>query len=179
MQLRRRRAWAFERLLAGPTTAVRATAVGAYVAASLLTLAGALRLSSPGTLSYIASLDAEWGRTGYLVMHLVGTQGATAGARAAIAAWMLGVLVLAVRRRVLPGGVLALTPVPVVLLLTVLGPLLAGAIEDGVLGSILWLVIMATFFLGVPVWCAVVASLVLARRRRAMPEPTGEPVTRE
>ena len=38
---------------------------------------------------------------------------------------------------------------------------------------------MATFFLGVPVWCAVVASLLLARRRRAMPEPTGETVTRE
>lgn len=51
---------AFERLLEGPTTAVRATAVSAYVGAGLLTLAGALRLSSPGTLSYIAGLSEEW-----------------------------------------------------------------------------------------------------------------------
>lgn len=155
---------AFERLLAGPTTAVRATAVSAYVAAGLLTLAAALRLSSPGPIAYIAGLGEEWGRTGYLVMHLVGSQGAVPAARVAMSAWMLGVLILAVRRHVLPGWVLALAPMPVVLLLTVAGPLFTGALDDSAFGNISWIVIMVTFLLGVPLWCAIIAAVLLARR---------------
>jgi len=164
---------AIERVLGSPTTAVRATAVAAYVAAALLTLAGALRLSSPGTLSHLSGLDPEWGRTGYLVMHLVGTQGAGAGARVAIGVWMLGVMILAVQRQRLPRWVLVLVPVPVVLLLTVVGPLFPEAVGESAYGAVSWVVIMLTFFLGVPLWCAVTAVVLLVRRGRLARTPGG------
>lgn len=153
---------AFEVLLArssrgGVTTpGIRATAVAAYLAAGLLLLAGALRISGPGTLGYIAGLDVEWARSGYLAMHLVGTQGAIAGARLAVAVWMLAVMILAVRRQLLPAWTLVLTPIPVVLAAAVVGPLLGPLLDPG--SEIAWLLLMFAFLVGVPIWCAVVAA---------------------
>ncbi|WP_022893479.1 hypothetical protein [Agromyces subbeticus] len=164
---------AFEVLLArqppGATTSgIRAVSASAYIGAGLLVLAGALRISSPGPLTHLADLNPEWGRTGYLVMHLVGTQGATAGARLAIAAWMLGVVIIAVRRRLLPAWVHVLAPVPIVLLLSIVGPLLSMATAaEPVVGGAAWIVLMLVFFVGVPLWCAVLAVCLLVRARGA------------
>lgn len=115
---------------------------------------------------------------GYLVMHLVGTQGAVPGARLAIGAWMLGVLILAVRRRLLPGWVLALVPVPVLLVLPIVGPLFAEALAEGAFGGIGWVVIMLTFFLGVPLWGALIAAVLLVRRGCSAHAPSVEPFRR-
>jgi hypothetical protein len=164
---------AFEVLLTrlspgGTTSGIRAVAVAAYVGAGLLALVGALRVSSPGTLTHIAGLNVEWGRTGYLVMHLVGTQGAGAGARLAISAWMIGIMILAVRRRVLPGWVFVLAPVPVVLLLAIIGPLLSmGFGAESVASGVAWIVLMLVFLVGVPLWCGLLGACLLARARRA------------
>jgi hypothetical protein len=79
---------------------------------------------------------------------------------------MIGILVLGVRRRVLPRVVLVLTPVPLVLLFSVVGPLVAAAFDGDDFGEAAWVTLMLTFLLGVPVWCATVAGILLARQRR-------------
>ena len=164
---------AFEVLLArkspgGTTPGIRSLAVAAYIGAGLFALAGALRVSSPGTLAHIAGLNVEWGRTGYLVMHLVGTQGAIASARLAISVWMIGIMIIAVRRGLLPGWVFVLAPVPIVLVLSIAGPLVSMAFAAASVASeVTWIVLMLAFLVGVPVWCGVLAGCLLARARRA------------
>lgn len=154
----------------GGEIANRAVSIAGSLAAGLLVLAAALRLSSPGPLLYLAGLDPEWGRIGYLVMHLVGTQGAIPAARLVIAVWMIGVVVLAVRRGILAPWTLATLVVPAILLASVLGPI-APSVLEGPAGAVGWVAIMAAFLLGVPAWCLIVAGALLARRPRRTAQP--------
>ncbi|MDQ0574950.1 hypothetical protein [Agromyces albus] len=102
------------------------------------------------------------------MMHLVGVQGAGAGARLAIAVWIAGIMIIAVRRRMLPGWVFVLAPVPIVLILSLVGPLLSLPLGDeSAVGEVAWIVLMLVFFVGVPLWCGVIAGCLFAGARRA------------
>jgi hypothetical protein len=58
--------------------------------------------------------------------------------------------------------------VPIVLLLSIVGPLLSTALASAtVAGDVAWIVLMLVFLVGVPVWCAVLAGCLLARAGRA------------
>lgn len=55
--------------------AVRAVTVVGFFSSGFFLLLGAIRVSTPGTLIYIADLDSEWGEAAYLAVQMIGLQG--------------------------------------------------------------------------------------------------------
>ncbi|QTE31457.1 DUF4386 family protein [Pengzhenrongella sicca] len=127
----------------------RSVAACGFFAAACLAAAGAVQVGAPGPVLRIAEIDAADGRAAYLVVHLVGVQGAYAAGLLAVSGWVVGICVLAGRSRLLPAPLVWLGVIPAVrVLIGLFGPLLDGAPDAlfvlylaGAVGVNLWVLI--------------------------------------
>ena len=138
------------------------TGIG-LISAVLFFLGGVIRLQAPGTVTYITSLDREWGLAAYLAVQMSGTQGALSAAIFAFALWAVGMCVAAARPRALPLPVLMLGLVPALVLLTPLVAL-AGRLVGQDTSDALYPLYLIAIFGGIPLFTLAV-GWVLWRRR--------------
>lgn len=143
------------------------TALGT-VAAAMFLLIGALRMSTPGPVGYIADLDQAWGESAYLAVQMTGTQAALTSGIVAVGLWAAVTSISAWSRRALPRLICVLGTVG---LLYPLGSIIVN-LTGWEAGSGVWLTMVGAVFLGLPVWC-VAAGIVLVTKR---PERTSAPV---
>jgi hypothetical protein len=141
------------------------TSVGA-VAAGLWTLAGALRISSPGPIDHISGYDRAWGEAAYLTVQMAGTQGGLLGGVVLTALWTVTGSVLAWRSRALPRGLCALG------LVTLVYPVgSAVSLLGGDVSSALWVAGVLSLFLGLPVWSLAAGGWLLTTAPSHDPTP--------
>jgi hypothetical protein len=133
------------------------TAVGS-VAAGLWTLAGALRLSSPGPIAHISGYDEDWGESAYLTVQMAGTQGALLGGVVVAEIWVVTGSLVAWTRRDVPRALCALG---LVALLYPLGTALS--LVTGDTAGALWVLGIASLVLGVPAWFLATGSFLALR----------------
>ena len=122
------------------------TALGS-IAGGLWVFAGALRLSSPGPIGHIEDYDEDWGEAAYLVVQMAGTQGALLGGFVFAAVWVVTGCVIAWRSQALPRGLCALGLIALVYPVVGAVSAVVGDVPD-----LLWVLGIASLFLGIPVW---------------------------
>ncbi|MEO5920600.1 MAG: hypothetical protein ABIQ01_05595 [Pseudolysinimonas sp.] len=147
-----------------PSLWVDACAVAGAIAAGALGLAGVTRVSAPGPLAYISSLNAGWGESAYLVVQMAGNQTLFAGGLLGMSIWLAGLAIAAWRRRSVARGALVLAVFALDFILAVAGPLIE--IPDALFGVHLF-----SIMVGVPFACAAIGGAFLVRGARA-PETT-------
>lgn len=135
-------------------------AVAGYLGAGALGIAGVMRVSAPGPLAYISSLDADWGEAAYLAGHVVGTQSLFAGGVLGMSAWLLGVAVAAWRRRSVRRVALVLAVFALDFVVALVLPLVE--IPDAV-----FVVHLFSLMVGLPVAFAAIGGAFLVRGARA------------
>lgn len=145
--------------------ATRATTAWGLFASALFLVHGALRVSTPGTLIYIDSLNHDWGLSAYLAVQMIGTQGLGAGGLLALSFWAIGTSMLSARHRTFPRAISALAIFPILLVL-------AGAAGPLGLDSDAGYFVYVTSFLGLVLWCFVFAVVLLLRKRPLTPDLT-------
>lgn len=96
-------------------------AVVGLIAAAMLFGMAAVRMSG-GPVRYVQGLDQAWGETAYLITQFVGMQALVTGGFVLLDLWLVAIVWLGVRRRVVPRVVGALAVVPALRLLAVAGP---------------------------------------------------------
>jgi len=133
------------------------------IAAGLFFLGGVIRLQAPGTVSYIAALDRDWGLAAYLAVQMSGTQGALSAAIYAVAIWAVSLCAVAARAGRLPVPVLVLGGLPALVLLVPLAALFARLIGQASL-DVLFPVYLLAVFGGIPLF-TLGLGVVLWRRR--------------
>lgn len=122
-----------------------ASAFGLFAAFAFLVF-GAMRIGAVGPLLHIASLDAAWGETAYLVVQMAGVQGLLPAGLLALAIWAVGLSVIGIRTRLVPLAICVLGIVPAI---HVVGRVVGGL---GVLPDEAWLLMIASIP-GTLVWC--------------------------
>ncbi|HEX7834398.1 MAG TPA: hypothetical protein VF479_02890, partial [Pseudolysinimonas sp.] len=146
-----------------PSLWVDAGAIAAYLAAGALGIAGTVRISAPGPLAYITSMNQSWGESAYLAGHVIGTQSLFAGGVLGMSVWLLGITIAAWRRRTVARGALVFAVFALDLLVGLVGPLID--IPDGVFAFHLF-----SLLIGVPLAFAVIGVALVATRGRRSPE---------
>ena len=132
----------------------RSATVFGFFSAGFFLLQGVLRVSTPGTLSYIDDLDHTWGTTAHLAVHMIGTQGLVPAGVLALSIWAVWLAVANSRSRVLPRAVTVMALFPgLLILMGVMGPM-------GVGFDALYLVYVGSF-LGLIPWCLVLGMSLL------------------
>jgi hypothetical protein len=139
-----------------PSLWIDAGAIAGYLGAGALGIAGVMRISAPGPLAYISSLDQTWGESAYLVGHVAGTQSLFAGGVLGMSVWLLGVAIAAWRRRSVTRGILVLAIFALDFVVALVGPLID--IPDG-----LFAVHLFSLMVGLPLACAAIGGAFLAR----------------
>jgi hypothetical protein len=122
-----------------------ASAFGLFAAFSFLVF-GALRIAAVGPLLHMASLDAAWGETAYLVVQMAGVQGVLGVGMLALAVWAVGLSLVGLRTRIIPLAICVLGIIPAI---HVAGRLVGhlNVLPDGA-----WLLLIASIP-GTLVWC--------------------------
>ncbi len=135
-----------------------ASAFGLFAAFSFLVF-GAMRIGAVGPLLHIASLDAAWGETAYLVVQMAGVQGALPAGLLALSLWAVGLSLVGLRTRLIPIAICVLGIVPAI---HVIGRLVG---ELGALPDEAWL-LMILSIPGTLVWCLLLGVGLLIRALR-------------
>jgi hypothetical protein len=155
-----------------PDVAGRTATVLGLMAAAFLFGHGVIRMGA-GPLLYVYGLDAGWGETAYLVTQFVGVHLLGQGGSLLLAAWIVTLASLGVRRGIVPVPLALLAAIPGVRLLAFLGPW-------SVLPDELWIVFMAA----VPaafVWLVLVgvssADTLASRSTRSARRPEASEAT--
>lgn len=149
------------RAVEDPRLLGRVATSSGVIGAALLLVAGGFRVMGNGTLLHIDSLDREWGEAAYLVIHLVGTQGALISAFLAVSFWAIGTAIVRVRSRLIPMITIVLSVFPAaVVLILIFGPLLP-------LPGEFFVVYIISAIVGIPLWCLAFGIRLL------LPEPRG------
>jgi hypothetical protein len=146
-----------------PSLWIDAGAIAAYLAAGSLGIAGTVRISAPGPLAYISSMDETWGESAYLAGHVIGTQSLFSGGVLGMSVWLLGMTIAAWRRRSVARGALVVAVFALDLVVGLVGPLID--IPDGVFAFHLF-----SLLVGLPLAFAVIGVALVATRRRRSPE---------
>jgi hypothetical protein len=122
-----------------------ASAFGLFAAFSFL-LFGALRIAAVGPLLHMASLNAAWGETAYLVIQMAGVQGVLGVGMLALAVWAVGLSLVGLRTRIIPLAICVLGIIPAI---HVAGRLVGhlNVLPDGA-----WFLLIASIP-GTLVWC--------------------------
>jgi hypothetical protein len=131
------------------------------VAGGLWSLAGALRISSPGPIDHIRGYDEDWGEAAYLVVQMAGTQGALLAGVVLTAVWTVTGSLLSWRSHMLPSPMCALGMVALVYPLASIVSIFGGDFGDGP-----WVLGIASLILGMPVWFLVTGIWALASAAR-------------
>jgi hypothetical protein len=143
-----------------PSLWIDAGAIAGYLGAGALGIAGVMRISAPGPLAYISSMDPDWGEAAYLAGHVVGTQSLFAGGVLGMSVWLIGVALAAWRRRSVPRGTLVLAAFALDFVFGVVGPLID--IPDA-----LFVLHLFSLMVGLPVACAAIGGAFLVRGARS------------
>jgi hypothetical protein len=139
--------------------AVRATsAFGLFAAFSFLVF-GVMRIGAVGPLLHIASLDAAWGETAYLVVQMAGVQGLLPAGLLALGVWATGLSLIGLRTRLIPLAMCILGLIPAI---HVAGRLVG---ELDVLPEEAWLLMIASIP-GTLVWCVLLGLGLTVRALR-------------
>jgi hypothetical protein len=132
---------------------------------AMFLLVGSLRMSSPGPIDYISGLDPRVGRVGVSRGQIAGTQGALPAGMVASAVWVATISIAGWRARSLPRLLVALGLVPLLYPVSAVVSRLGGGSDSGVV----WVIAVASIFLGLPLWCLATGPTLLVRTRRARP----------
>lgn len=143
-----------------------ASAFGLFAALCFLVF-GVMRIGAVGPLQHIASLDAAWGETAYLVVQMAGVQGVLPAGLLALGVWAAGLSLIGLRTRLIPLAVAVLGVVPAV---HVLGRLVGNL---GVLPDEAWL-LMVVSIPGTLAWCLLLGVGLLIRGLRMAEDGAAE-----
>ncbi|MEQ1738074.1 MAG: hypothetical protein ABL886_16935, partial [Rhodoglobus sp.] len=113
------------------------------------------------TVPHIQSLDQSWGESAYLAVQMAGTQGLMSTGMMALAAWLVALAVLLVRRGARAVALFAVLPAGV---LVILALDLALPFLDDNGPEWLFLVYIASAIVGIPLAC-IGFGIALAGRR--------------
>lgn len=138
---------------------VRAASVFGLFAAFCFLVFGVMRIGAVGPLLHIASLDAAWGETAYLVVQMAGVQGVLPAGLLSLALWATGLSLIGLRTRLIPLAVCVFGLVPAI---HVVGRLVS---ELGVLPDEAWLLMIASIP-GTLLWCLLLGAGLLIRGLR-------------
>lgn len=139
--------------------AIRSTSAFGLFAAFAFLVFGVMRIGAVGPLLHIASLDAAWGETAYLVVQMAGVQGVLPAGLLALSLWAVGLSLIGIRTRLVPFAVCILGIIPAI---HVVGRLVG---ELGVLPDEAWL-LMILSIPGTLVWCLMLGVGLLVRALR-------------
>jgi hypothetical protein len=132
--------------------------------------AGLLRHTSHGTIGYIEGMDRDWAEAAYLAVHMIGTQGLLPMAAHLLAAWLVLIAVVAIRRGVRWLSVIGILPA-FLLVLYVVDALVPAADDSAVSGAV-WFVYVFAMLLAQPLALVAVGLVALrpaVRDRLAAP----------
>ncbi|GAA3740164.1 hypothetical protein GCM10022239_14760 [Leifsonia bigeumensis] len=160
---------------AGVSLALESITVVAVLAAGFFAVAGVMRMQAVGTVPHIQGLDQQWGESAYLVVQIAGTQGLLSAGLIGLAAWLVGFVLFAWRRRVRWPGVVGV--IPALLLLLLLTDLAIPFVVE-IVGDGLFLAYIASIVIGLPLCCFIlgVALLLPATQSRLSTVPGPRPV---
>ncbi len=148
--------------LAAPTRSpfTKTASTFGLIAAAFFFAHGVLRIQSPGTLAYIASLDRDWGLSAYLAVQMSGTQGLASAGIFALSIWAVGVSTTIWLRRSLSRSLALLGVLPAL-------PWIMGLLgRTQALPESLWLLYIGSIFLGIPIWSAGLGVALIRVDRR-------------
>ena len=138
----------------------RTTSTFGLFAAAFFFGNGVIHIQAPGTLTYIESLNYEWGIAAYLAVQMAGTQGFGSAGIFALSIWVIGLSLVGWRSRSLPRPLALLGIMPAL-------PWLMGFLARlELLPEGLWLLYIGSIILAIPLW-SVVLGVFLLRSKSA------------
>lgn len=159
---------------AGVSLALESITAVAVLAAGFFAVAGVMRMQAVGTVPHIQGLDQQWGESAYLVVQIAGTQGLLSAGLIGLAAWLVGFVLFAWRRRVRWPSLVGV--IPALILLLLLTDLAMPSLIE-LVGEGLFLAYIAGIVIGLPLSCLVfgVVLLVPASQSRLSTVPGPRP----
>ncbi len=144
-----------------PSLWIDAGAVAGYLGAGAVAIGGVMRVSAPGPLAYISSLDQGWGESAYLTVQTAGNQSLFAGGVLGMSVWLIGVAIAGWRRRSVARGVLVLAVFGFDLVFGLIAPLVE--VPDGYFAVHLF-----SLMIGLPLAIAAIGGAFLVRGVRSV-----------
>lgn len=136
----------------------RTTAAFGLFTSAFLFVHGILRMNSPGTLLYMATLNPDWGKSAYLAVQMAGTQGLAGAAIFGLSIWVIGLSLGGWFNRKFPLILAVFGLVPTL-------PWLMGLLgRAGILPDSLWLLYIGAIILGIPLWGIIVGLFLLFQK---------------
>ncbi len=160
------------RILGTPSLAYSAASAFGVLSGGFLAVSGVMRMQANGTVPYIQSLDQSWGEAAYLAVQMAGTQGLLSAGMMALAAWLVALAILLIRRGSRAVALLALLPAGMlaVLVIDLVVPNLAT--DNDTVSSVVYVIYILCAIIGIPVACIGFGIALTTRRIQARLLPT-------
>jgi hypothetical protein len=155
---------AIRRMLGELSLAFSTTSAFAVLSGGFLAVCGVMRMQAVGTVPHIQGLKESWGESAYLTVQIAGTQGLLSAGMMGLAAWLIALAIVFVRRGVTGPILLAVFPTIAVLILAIdlALPWFDQLSLDGV-----FVVYIASIIVGMPLCCIGYGTFLLLPRTHA------------